>query len=155
MRRYRFWRGLTASDCGCAVGPFWILCVGGNGIGATSKALYGKAPLDRNHDNRVRFFKKLVCRAGIGDLRAKADMPVCQGPIAVRSDKVEVIFSWWWLVEAGMQVWMRAMVDSAFELGRIHVELLLPLTLAVPELGLLLACLVNVMTGIRAAVADH
>ena len=92
------------------------MCVGGYGIGATVETLYIKAPLDGIHNHRIRLFKKLVCRAGTGDLRAKADVPLCHVPIAVGSGKVKVIFGWWWLVEAGMQVWVGAMVDSAFEL---------------------------------------
>ena len=50
---------------------------------------------------------------------------------------------------------MAAMVDSAFQLSHIHRELLLPLAFAVPVLGLLHVCLVNILARVGAVVADH
>ena len=82
-------------------------------------------------------------------------MPVRKGPIAVWGDQVQVVLRWWWLVAALVEVGVAAVVDSAFQLGHLQSELLVPLALAVPVLGLLLVCLVDVLAWVRTVVADH
>ena len=82
-------------------------------------------------------------------------MPVRKGPIAVWGDQVQVVLCRWWLVAALVEVGVAAMVDSAFQLGYVQRELLVPLALAVPVLGLLLVRLVDVLARVSTAVADH
>ena len=82
-------------------------------------------------------------------------MPVRKGPIAVWGDQVQVVLCWWWLVAALVEVGVAAVVDSAFQLGHVQSELLVPLALAVPVLGLLLVRLVDVLARVSTAVADH
>ena len=50
---------------------------------------------------------------------------------------------------------MAAVVDSAFQVCHVQSELLVPLALAVPVLGLLLVRLVDVLARVSTAVADH
>ena len=82
-------------------------------------------------------------------------MPVREGPIAVWGDQVQVVLCWWWLVAALVEVGVAAVVGSAFQLVHVQRELLFPLALAVPVLGLLLVRLVDVLARVSTAVADH
>ena len=135
---HRLWRGLAAPYCSRAVRPFGILRVGRYCISAIGQALDVKSPLDWRSHNWIWFFKELVGRTRIRDVRPKADVPVREGPIAERGDQVQVVLHRGWLVAARVEVGVAAVVDSAFQLVHVQRELPLPLALAVPVLGLLL-----------------